>query len=427
MGARHRGEPRSAAEARDRADPLARLRAAFRLPPGQVYLDGNSLGPVSEAALARVRAVVEQQWRADAIASWNRHGWIELPRRVGAKIARLVGAAPDHVVAADSTTVNLFRVVAAALRLRPDRHTIAVEADNFPADNYVVQGLQSLAIALGRDVRVRALEGDDWAAQLDDDVACLAASGVNYRSGRLRDVEGTTRAVHGHGGLAVWDLAHSAGAVEVQLDAWDVDFAVGCGYKYLNGGPGAPAFLYVHPRWHAEAVTPTWGWLGHAEPFAFDPAFRPAEGVAGWVCGTPPVISMAALDAALDVWEGVALADVRAKSIALTEAFIAGVEASVSDPALTLASPRDPAQRGSQVALRHPEAYAVVQALIARGIVGDFRAPDVLRFGFTPLYLRHVDVWDAVAALADVLATRAWDRPELRRPVAGHAARSLVT
>ena len=406
---------RAEAEAMDAADPLRRLRDAFELTDG-VYLDGNSLGRLPLAVRDRVRACVEQEWGRELIASWNTRGWVDLPRTVGAKIARLIGADPGAVRATDSTSVNLYKVLAAALALRPDRTEIVSQRGNFPTDLYVAEGL---AASIGGRHRLRLVEtGEEAAAAMGPDTAVLMLTHVDYRSGRILDMAGLTRAAHDAGALAVWDLAHSAGAVPVDLEGAGADFAVGCGYKYLNGGPGAPAFLYVAPRWQAEARNPLSGWFAHAAPFAFEAAYRPAQGADRFLTGTPPVLSMTALDAALDLWEGVSMTQVRAKSVSLTETFVALVERRC--PGLALASPRDPAERGSQVSFRHEHAYPIVRALIERGVVGDFRAPDVARFGLAPLYVGHADVWDAVEVMAEVMESRAWDEPR-------HRARSAVT
>ncbi len=399
-------------EALDRSDPLAPFRDRFVLPEGVLYLDGNSLGPLPRAAVERMRRVVEEEWGRDLIRSWNLHGWIDLPRRVGDKIARLVGAEPGEVVVADSTSVDLFKVAAAALELRPGRRAIVSERDNFPTDLYVLEGL---ARQLGRGHELRAVGREEVPGAVDDDVALVVLTQVDYRSGALWDLAETTRAVQERGALVLWDLCHSAGALPVDLGGAGADLAVGCGYKYLNGGPGAPAFLYAARRHQESLRNPIQGWLGHAEPFAFERSFRPAPGIDRFQGGTPPVLSLAALDAALDVFAGVDMEALRAKSIALGDLFLERVEARCGGLGLEVACPRDGKARGSQVALHHPQGYAVVQALGARGVIGDFRTPDVLRFGLAPLYLRYADVWDAVEHLAEVLERREWDRPELRR------------
>lgn len=405
---------RSVAEALDAADPLAPFRDRFVLPDGLVYLDGNSLGALPKAAAARVAKVVAHEWGEGLVRSWNDAGWIDLPRRVGDKIARLVGAGPGEVVCADSTSVNVFKVLSAALALRPGRSTILSEEGNFPTDLYVAEGLARL---LERGHRLRLVPKSDVRSAPDVDTAVLLLTHVDYRSGEKHDLEAVTRAGHEAGALVAWDLAHSAGAMPVDLAAAGADFAVGCGYKYLCGGPGAPAFLYVAPR-HQEAFRqPLSGWLGHAEPFAFEAAYRPAPGISRALCGTPPILSMSALDAALDVILAADLALVRAKSEAMTSFFVEAVEQECGE-AVQLVSPRVSSLRGSQVSFAHPDAYAVMRALIERGVVGDFRAPDVLRFGFAPLYVRFADAWETARALAEVLSSHAHERPEFRRRAA---------
>lgn len=390
---------------------FARTRAAFHLPQGVIYLDGNSLGPMPVAAADRVAAMMRDEWAQMLIGGWNRAGWYVQPRRVGDRIARLIGAGEGQVVMGDTLSIKVFQALSAALALSPGRRVILSDSGNFPSDLYVAQGL---ARVTGAELRVVAPE--DVAGAIGPDLAVLMLTEVDYRTGRRHDMAALTARAHEAGALAVWDLAHSAGAVDVDLLGADADFAVGCTYKYLNGGPGAPAFIWVHPR-HAEAAQPCLqGWMGHAAPFAFDSDYRPGAGIERMRVGTPPVIALAALDAALDLWEGVQMADLRARSVALTEAFIAGVDASC--PGVTLHSPRDPARRGSQVGLRHPQAHAVMQALIARGVIGDFRAPDVLRFGFAPLFNDMPDVEAAVDALAGILRSASWDRPEYHRRAA---------
>ncbi len=401
----------AAAIARDAADPLAPLRARFEIPEDVIYLDGNSLGVLPKGVAARVAATVDDEWGNGLIRSWNTAGWIDLPRRVGARIAPLVGAAPDCVVAADSTTVNLFKVVSAALALRPERTRIVTETRNFPTDNYIAEGVIRQCGA--RHSLVHVDDPRDIPAALDRDVAVLMLTHVNYRDGSLHDMEALTRAAHDAGALVVWDLAHSAGALPVDLAGCDADFAVGCGYKYLNGGPGAPAFLYVAPRHHGGFRQPLSGWFGHSDPFDFAPRYDPAGDIGQYLCGTPPVLSMVALDAALDVWDEVNMLAVRTKSKALTSYFIDLVETRCAGQGLSLISPRDAAARGSQVSFSHEAGgYAIISALIADGVIGDFRAPDVLRFGFTPLYTRFTDVWHAVDRLAAIMEEGRWDRPE---------------
>ena len=402
------GTTRADAEAMDASDPLRSSRDAFDLPAG-IYLDGNSLGPLPRAARARVIECVDREWGEGLIASWNTAGWIDLPARVGAKIAPLIGAGANDVRAADSTSVNLYKVLAAALALRPDRPAIVSQRGNFPTDLYIAEGLA----ALMGDRRLHLVDtAEEALAALGDDTAVLVLTQIDYRTGAMLDMAAMTERAHDAGALTVWDLAHSAGALPVDLAGCGADFAVGCGYKYLNGGPGAPAFLYVAPEHQADARNPLSGWFAHAAPFAFEHSFRPAEGIDRFLVGTPPVLSMVALDAALDLWDGIDMGVVRAKSVALTELFIDRVEAGCPD--LVLASPRDPARRGSQVSFRHEHAYPIVKCLIERGVTGDFRAPDIARFGFTPLYTRFADAWDAAAIMAEVMASRAWDEPRFR-------------
>ncbi len=417
-GARPAPDPasptREALARRDAADKLAPFRDDFLLPEGVIYLDGNSLGALPGAVPARLGAVIEEQWGRDLVRAWNSHDWVGLPARVGEKIAPLIGASPGQVVAADSTSVNLFKLLCAAQQLRPGRRTILTQADNFPTDMYIAQGVVR---QLG-GVRLRRVEADGLAAALDDDTAVLMLTHVDYRSGRAHDMAALTEAAHRRGAVVLWDLAHSAGALPLELDAWGVDLAVGCGYKYLNGGPGAPAFLYVARR-HQEAVhSPLAGWFGHADPFAFAPDYAPAAGITRLLCGTPPVLSMAALEVGVELIGRAGMAAIREKSLALTGLFMDLVDEHCAGFGLEPITPRDPAARGSQVSLRHPQGYAIMQALIARGVIGDFRAPDVLRFGVAPLYLRHVDIWDAVMVLAEIMATGEWGRPRFRRRAA---------
>lgn len=406
---------REDALALDRADPLAGFRARFALPDDIVYLDGNSLGALPKATPARLAAVIEGEWGEGLIRSWNRHGWIDLPRRVGDKIGRLIGAHPGEVMVADSTSINLFKLIAAALHLRPERRIIVSERENFPTDLYVAQGLIEL---LGARHELRLATPETLEDVVGDNVALVLLTHVNYRSGRMHDMEAVTRLAHEAGALMLWDLAHSAGALPVDLAGSDADLAVGCGYKYLNGGPGAPAFLYVAQRLQASFRSPLTGWLGHAAPFDFDPLYRPAPGIASAIVGTPPILSLAALEVGIDLALEADLAALRAKSLALARLFVARVTASCAGFGLTLASPSRDDQRGSQICYAHPEGYAIMQALIARGVIGDFRAPDILRFGFTPLYTSFADVFDAVEILRTVLASGEWDRPAFKQRAA---------
>lgn len=415
---------RDQAAALDAADPLAPLRDQFELPPGLIYLDGNSLGPLPRATAARVQQVVADEWGRGLIASWNDAGWIDLPQRIGDKIARLVGAGPGELVVADSTSVNLYKVASAALQAAraeaPGRTRIVSERSNFPTDLYIAE---SLARQHGCEL-VLAAAADELPTLLDERTALLMLTHVNYRSGRMHDMAALTAAAHAAGARVIWDLAHSAGALPVDLHGAGADYAVGCGYKFLNGSPGAPAFVWVHPRHAGRFRQPLSGWMGHAAPFAFTPGYEPAPGIARYLCGTPPVISMAALDCGVDTVLAAeplgGMAALRAKSLALTRAFAELVEARCAGHGLALVSPRDDAHRGSQVCFTHPSAgYALIQALIARGVVGDFRAgdpshapsaADILRFGFAPLYVRFVDVWDAVEHLVQVLQSGEWQQ-----------------
>jgi kynureninase len=418
---------RQACAALDADDPLAALREQFELPEGVIYLDGNSLGVLPRAAAERVQQVVRDEWGHGLIRSWNTAGWIDLPQRVGDKIGRLIGAAAGEVVVADSTSVNLFKVLSAALNLQradaPQRRVIVSERHNFPTDLYIAESL-----ARERRLELRLVDADDIAPQLDERLAVLMLTHVNYRSGRMHDMAALTGRAHAAGALVVWDLAHSAGALPVDLNAAHADFAVGCGYKYLNGGPGAPAFAWAHAR-HTTRMDreqlwqPLSGWLGHAAPFEFTPDYRPAPGVARFICGTPPVISMAALECGVDTVLAAdalgGMAALREKSLALTELFIGLVEQRCAGHGLQLRTPRDAALRGSQASFaREDGGYAVMQALIARGVIGDFRAPDILRFGFTPLYTRFVDVWDAVEHLRQVLESGEWREARFNRRAA---------
>jgi len=407
---------REVAEAMDARDPLSACRGWFMLPPDVIYLDGNSLGALPGATPARVARVVED-WGRDLIGSWNRHDWIGWPRRVGDRIARLIGAEPGEVIVADSTSINLFKLLTAALELNPGRRTILSEVDNFPTDLHVAQGLRRL---LGERIDLRTMEASRLRAALDSDVLVLMLTHVNYRTGAMHDMAALTAAARRIGALTLWDLSHSAGAMPLALNAAGVDLAVGGGYKFLNGGPGAPAYLFVAKRWIERIQPALAGWMGHARPFDFDTSYAPASGIERLLVGTPPVISLAALDAGIELFEPVDLRLVRAKSIALGTLFRHLVTQECAGLGLTLVSPADAEQCGSQVSYAHSEGYAVIQALIERQVIGDFRAPDVMRFGFAPLYVRYVDVFDAVQALRDVLKTRAWDQPRFH-------LRALVT
>lgn len=397
------------ARQRDAEDPLAGLRARFELPAQGIYLDGNSLGAPTLATIERVERTLHDEWATSLVAGWTAHDWIGLPERVGRKLAGIVGAEPTEVLVTDTTTINLFRLAWAARRLTEDRRRVLIERDNFPADNYMLQGL---AESFPFPTELVPLPAHELASAVDHRTAMVVASHVSYRSGAILDLDELVEAARPHGTLTLVDLAHSAGVVPVELSARGIDLAVGCGYKYLNGGPGAPAFLYVRKALQDRVLGPLWGWLGHAEPFAFEPDYRPASGIRRHLCGTPPILSLSALDEALEVLGEVDIERVRAKSMALTDAFVAAVESGTDR--LELVSPREADARGSQVAWRHPEAWPIVRALQARGIVGDFRAPDLARFGFAPLYNRHEEAVRAGLALAEVVETRAYDDPRFR-------------
>lgn len=408
--------PRDLAAVRgwDASDPLRDFRQRFDLPPNVVYLDGNSLGALPSATRQRIAHVVAQEWGAGLIRSWNDCDWIGAPRRVGDKIAGLVGAAPGEVIVADSTSANLFKLIGAALAARPGRREVLSEPGNFPSDLYVLDG------AL-RNMHDRALRLEP-AGQLIDcigpDTALVVLTHVHYKTASMHDMRAITERAHQHGALALWDLSHSAGALQVDLNACNADFAVGCGYKYLNGGPGAPAFLFVARRHQATSLSPLSGWMGHARPFDFVDDYAPAAGIERFLCGTPPILGLLSLECGVDLLLEAGTAALQAKSDRLCQLFIALAQEMC--PELRLLSSPDPQQRGSHLAYAHPNGYAVMRALIDRGVVGDFRAPDTLRFGFAPLYTRYEDVWHAVTTLRDVLQTQCWSEPR-------YAVRAAVT
>jgi kynureninase len=401
----------------DAADPLQAFRERFALPHGVIYLDGNSLGARPKAVEDRLLQTIRGEWGEGLITSWNKADWVGMPQRVGDKIARLIGAGQGDVIACDSTSINIFKALCAALSLSPDRDVILSEKGNFPTDVYIMQGIEALT---GRKVRAKLVDPDQLEEAIDEQVAAVLLTQVHYKTGRMRDMTGLSRTAHGAGAKIIWDLSHSAGAIPVDLTSADADFAVGCGYKYLNGGPGAPGFLYV-ARGHQESVVPALtGWFGHAAPFAFEDRYEPAPGIARFLVGTPPVLGLAALEVGVDLFLEADLAQVRAKSVSLSQLFIERMEPLCGQWGFALASPADPAERGSQVSYRHAEGYAIMQALIARGVIGDFRSPDVLRFGFTPLYTTHRDVAAAVDHLHAVMQHAEWARPE-------HNVRAAVT
>ena len=397
---------RQACAEQDRDDPLGFTRTRFDLPEG-IYLDGNSLGALPRGVRERLADVVGREWGRDLIASWNSADWYGAPARVGAKLAPILGAAPDEVTVTDSISVNLFKLLVAAARLRPDRREILAEAGNFPSDNHIVE---SVARMLGWTTRF--VPAGEIAAAVGEATGVVTLSHVNYRTAVMQDMATVTASVQAEGALIVWDLAHSSGAVALDLSGSGADFAVGCGYKYLNGGPGAPSHVFVARRHQATLDQPLTGWFGHADPFSFDPGFARAEGMRAALCSTPPMLSLLAHEAALDAFAGVEMRDLAAKGRALCDLFLALHDERLARFGTSVASPRDGHRRGSHVSIRHPDGFAIVRALIARGIVGDFRAPDAMRFGFAPLYLRFVDVFDAVAAVEDVMAGETWRQLE---------------
>ena len=396
------------AQALDASDPLAFARQRFRLPDGLIYLDGNSLGALPAAAPAALARTAEREWGADLIASWTKHDWIDWPTQVAARLAPIVGSDPGELLIADSTSVCLFKLLGAAVRARPGRETILTEQGNFPTDLYVAQGLADM---LGMEIK--AVPPEEVIGAIDEDTAVVTLTHVDYRSATIHDMAAINAAAHAGGALTLWDLSHSAGAIELDLSGADCDLAVGSGYKYLNGGPGAPAFLFVAGRLQNELRNPLPGWMGHSEPFAFDDDYRPANGIGHFLTGTPSILALAALDAGLATFDGIPMRDVAAKSRALSQLFVDEVEARCGE-AVRLASPREPTERGSHVVLAHPEGYAVMQALIARGVIGDFRAPDLMRFGFAPLYNGFAEIARAAQLLGEILSSGEWDQPRFR-------------
>jgi kynureninase len=390
----------------DGADPLRGLRERFTLPEGAVYLDGNSLGALPRASVARVRETVEEEWGEELIRSWNSRGWIEAPQRVGAKIAPLIGAKPHEVIVADSTSVNLFKLIVAAAALAPDRRVLLSEAGNFHTDLHIASGAAELA-GLRLDIAPR----DDIEARLGPETNLLLLTHVHFKAGFRFDMADLTAKAHEAGARVIWDLSHSAGAVPLDLNGARAELAVGCGYKYLNGGPGAPAFLYVAEHLQERLLSPLRGWMGHAAPFAFTDDYTPAPGIARFLAGTPPILGLAALESGIDAFAGVTVEQLWAKSIRLFELFAALVEERCAGHGLVCISPRDPERRGSHISFAHPHAFELCQALIDAKVIGDFRAPDVVRFGLTPLYLGFEDVWTAVERLRDILATGRWRDP----------------
>jgi kynureninase len=399
----------------DAADPLAHFRDRFDLPESVIYLDGNSLGALPREAKKRIADVVSREWGQDLIRSWNTNHWIEAPRRVGSKIAQLIGAKAAEVIATDSTSINVFKALSAAIDVNPDRPLILSETGNFPTDAYMMEGLSRLT---GGRVEQKLVAPTDIPSALTEDVAVLLLTHTNYKSGRLHDMAALTKAAQAKGILVIWDLSHSAGALPVDLNGCNVDFAVGCGYKYMNGGPGAPAFVFVAERHQNQVFPALSGWMGHANPFDFTDDYKPAAGIDRFLCGTPGILGLAGLECGVDLMLEADMAVIRNKSLALSQLFIDLVEANCPD--VNLVSPRSPENRGSQISFAHERGYSVMQALIARGIIGDFRAPNVLRFGFTPLYTRFEDVWIAAMALSDIIRTGEWENEK-------YALRAAVT
>ncbi len=414
---------RAACERADAQDPLAHFKERFILPEGVIYLDGNSLGARPVGALERAQQVIAQEWGNGLIRSWNSAGWWDLPRRLGDKLGSLLGAGAGEIVVTDSTSLNLFKALAAAIRMqqvdRPGRRVILTERDNFPTDIYISQGIADLLNSMldetGVQYEVRLLDDDlPLDEALDESVAVVALSHANYRTGRLWDMAKVTATAHDRGAVIIWDLCHSAGAVPIDLGTSGADFAIGCTYKYLNGGPGSPAFIWVPERHQQRFWQPLSGWWGHADPFAMADGYAPAKDISRFLCGTQGIISMSTAEPSIDMFLEVDMDALRAKSLELTDLFITLVEQRCADHPLELITPRDHGERGSHVSFRHPQGYPVMNALIARGVIGDYREPEVLRFGVTPLYLSRTDVWDAVEVLRDVLDTRAWDTTEFK-------------
>lgn len=398
----------------DARDPLQHFREQFDLREGLIYVDGNSLGALPRSTAGRIASAITQEWGEGLITSWLGADWVNAPRRIGDKIARLLGAEAGEVIAADSTSVNIFKALTAACSLRPERRVILSETTNFPTDVYMMQGVEAFS---GGRLQSVTVDPEAVLDRLGDDVAVLLLTQVHYKSGRIRDMAEVTRRAHEAGALVIWDLSHSAGAIPVDLNGAQADFAVGCGYKFLNGGPGAPAFIFVARR-HQAATPVLSGWFGHASPFTFEENYRPADGIGRFLCGTPPVLGLTALECGIDLFLQADMHELRHKAQRLGQLFIQRMEERCGEFGFELVSPSDPELRGSQVSYAHPQGYEIVQALKERDVIGDFRAPDILRFGLTPLYLRYVEVFEAVERLRDVCVTRAWDKAEYRERAA---------
>jgi kynureninase len=394
--------------ARDRGDALAALRELFSLNDHEIYLDGNSLGPVSSTVAARVREALDEQWARGLVRSWGE--WMDWPTRLGDRVAHLIGAKTDEVLVADTLTIAIAKLIGAALDLRPDRDVVITDAANFHSDLYIIE---ESAARSKRPITVKTIDRNALAEHLTNDVALVEFTHVDFRTGEMLDLADVTRQVHEAGALMLWDFAHSTGAVPLDVEGADVDFAAGCGYKYLNGGPGSPAFLYVRSKWQGAVKNPLPGWLGHARPFDFEMTYEAAKGIRSFLTSSPSILGLAALDGALDVFDRTSMTALREKSLGLTDLFIELVESRLAGE-FEVVTPKEHDRRGSQVALRHDEAYGIVQALIANGVIGDFRDPDIARFGFAPLYLRYVDVYDAVERLVEVMGSRAHQDPAYR-------------
>ena len=402
------------AQALDAADPLGPLRDRFTLPEGVIYLDGNSLGALPSATISAQQDAVERQWGTDLIRSWNSNDWIGAPQRIGAKIAPLIGAQPHEVIVTDSVSVNLFKLIIAATRLRPDRTHILTEPGNFPTDLYTAGGASDIL----PNHQLHVEQAGDLIDAIGPETAVIMLTHVHYKSGARHEMERITEAAHDAGALVLWDLSHSVGAIAVDLNGCGADLAVGCGYKYLNGGPGAPAFLYVRDGLQEAIRSPLSGWMGHAAPFEFRDDYEPAPGISRFLCGTPPVLSLLALETGVDLFADIEMDAVAAKSASLFDLFAARIEERCGNHGLELITPRDPAHRGSHISYRHPDGWPISQALIERRVIGDFRAPDILRFGLTPLYLRHEDVWQAVEILGEILDSGIWREPRFAEKAA---------
>ncbi len=392
----------------DANDPLASFRDQFHLPKGVIYLDGNSLGPLPKATVTRMRDVIADEWGEGLIRSWNTADWVNAPRRIGQKIAKLIGADADEVIVSDSTSVNFFKLVTAALHLDPERKVILTERGNFPTDHYVLQGIQEF---LGDRVKLVALDRSKITEAIDGNTLLVALTHVHYKTGEMFDMAGVTALAHENGAYVLWDLCHSAGAMPVDLNGCKADLAVGCGYKYLNGGPGAPAFVFVARRHQPTVHQPLTGWFGHKSPFAFNEEYDAAPGIDQFQVGTPSILGLSALEASIDIFEAVNLREIRKKSLALSNAFTQLVEQKCADDGFKLASPRDDEKRGSQISFCHPAGYQIMQALIDQGVIGDFRAPNIVRFGFAPLYLTFMDIWNATEILKEIMTTGKWQEP----------------